>query len=135
MNITTKTTLGEQFSCSTTHLPSGSIVTTESPKEKGGKGSSFSPPELLGATLSSCMLNMLHYAASSRGVNVVGATAEAAVKEENLTVVSIDVSITVPNSASIPEDVRTILEKTTNRCPVHKALEAGTKITTKWTWA
>lgn len=127
MSATIKTTLGENFLCSTTHLPSGSTAKTDA-----ANGTSFSPPELVASALASCMLSMLHLTSTARGLNLTGTTAEASVNMVDHTILSIDIFITVPNF--VEESIRPILEKATDHCPVHKALDPGVNISTHWSW-
>lgn len=132
MNMTIETTLGPKLHCESFHKPSKAKATTDFPLEKGGTAESFTPPDLLAATLCSCMLSMLQYTAATRGININDAHASAYAVEENTTIKMIHVVINVPLPSST--EARGIIEKATEHCPVHKALEKSVNITTEWNW-
>lgn len=58
-----------------THLKSGSVIITDAPVDNQGKGSAFSPTDLLSTSLASCMLTVLGIAAETHGFSIDGATA------------------------------------------------------------
>lgn len=58
-----------------THLKSGSVMITDAPVDNQGKGSAFSPTDLLSTSLASCMLTVLGIASDTHGFSIEGATA------------------------------------------------------------
>lgn len=54
--------------CTITHGPSGAKLGTTPPRDNGGDGSSFSPTDLLGASLASCALSTLALQAGREGL-------------------------------------------------------------------
>lgn len=131
MNYVLKTTLNPQFHCETEHLITGAKTFTDLSKEKGGKGSSFCPMELLVSALCSCMLSMVQYTAASRGVNICSAETSAAIEEDGSTI-SVHLVFNIPLSVSA--EIKTFIEKAADHCPVHKTLNSSVKITTEWLW-
>ena len=71
--VTTATDLG-RFSCSATHKDSGAVLTTAAPLDNQGDGSSFSPTDLVGVALGTCMLTTMSMKAKSQGYAIDGAT-------------------------------------------------------------
>ncbi len=111
-----------QFHCNLVHEPSHSEIATDAPKDNQGKGELFSPTDLLGAALVSCVLTTIAIVAERDGVSVQGARAELE-KEMNpkpRRVRSLRTKITLP--AAIPVEYRSKLEHVALHCPVHASL-------------
>lgn len=108
--------------CELKHGPSGSAIETDAPKDNQGRGERFSPTDLMGAALASCILTTMAIVAERDGVKIEGARAET--EKEMIAsprrVASLKTRITLP--ASIPADYRTKLEHAAHHCPVHKSL-------------
>jgi uncharacterized OsmC-like protein len=58
------------------HGPSGKKIVTDLPEDNGGKGRTFSPTDLLAASLSSCILTIMSKAAIRDGLDLKGASVE-----------------------------------------------------------
>ena len=58
-----------------THGPSGAVLRTVPPRDNGGDGSSFSPTDLLGASLASCALTTMALLAAKEGLTFGDASA------------------------------------------------------------
>ena len=61
--------------CTAEHGPSKSTITTDAPVDNHGKGEAFSPTDLVGAALGTCMMTIVGIAAARHGVDVRGMTA------------------------------------------------------------
>ena len=121
--------------CRLTHGPSGSVISTDAPKDNNGKGEAFSPTDLVAAALGSCMLTVMGIAASRHNIELTGAVVD--VSKEMITaperrIGSLSVTLRMPKG--VPEDKRAMLEHTAHACPVHKSLHPDTKIPVTFTW-
>ena len=113
--------------CSLTHGPSGTGMETDAPQDNRGKGASFSPTDLVGAALGSCMLTTMGIVARDRGWNIDG-TAAHVEKEMGSTprrhIAKLTVALTMPSA--LDAEARKVLEETARTCPVATSL--GNKI-------
>jgi len=108
--------------CEITHEPSSSKIATDAPKDNNGKGELFSPTDLVGAALSSCMLTVMAIAAEKDGVELKGSRAEIT-KEMNANprrIAKLNVILHLPQS--VPHDYRKKIEAIANTCPVKQSL-------------
>jgi putative redox protein len=112
-----------QLHCSVTHGPSGNVISTDAPKDNQGRGEAFSPTDLLGAALGSCMLTVMGIYAQRHNIDITGATAH--VTKEMVTapvrrIGKLTLTIRVPKP--VPVEQRAIIERAANTCPVHQSL-------------
>src|SRR4051794_19125452 len=111
-----------QKHCELTHLPSGSRIETDAPKDNQGKGERFSPTDLMGAAFGSCILTTMALVAERDGLVIEGATAEV-VKEmlnQPRRIGALRVQVTLP--AKLTKEQRFKLEEAARHCPVHKSI-------------
>jgi uncharacterized OsmC-like protein len=109
--------------CTAIHKPSGKVIETDAPVDNHGKGESFSPTDLLAASLAVCYLTTMGIAAEERGINIKGATCNV---EKHMSadkprrVARLAANIIFP--AGVPLDKRGILEAVALHCPVSKSI-------------
>ena len=112
-----------QLHCTLTHEPSGSVISTDAPKDNMGRGEAFSPTDLLAAALGSCMLTVMGIAAARHNIDLKGTTVEVSKEMITAPVRRIgSITVTLHMSPGIPQDKRTMLEAAAHSCPVHKSL-------------
>jgi uncharacterized OsmC-like protein len=109
--------------CTAIHKPSGKVIETDAPLDNHGKGESFSPTDLLAASLAVCYLTTMGIAAEERGININGATCNI---EKHMStdkprrVARLAANIIFP--AGVPLEKRGILEAVALHCPVAKSV-------------
>lgn len=121
--------------CSAVHGPSGTVLSTDAPKDNQGRGESFSPTDLVATALGSCMLTVMGIMACSLGVDIAGTTASVEKEMANAPVRMIRqlaVKIHVPRAVS--EEHRQKLEAAAHSCPVHKSLHPDVQQPIQFTW-
>jgi putative redox protein len=114
--------------CKLTHGPSKSTIETDAPVDNKGKGERFSPTDLVGAALSSCILTTMAIVAERDGISLEGATAEVEkemVSQPTRRIGSLNVTVQLPTA--IPGEAREKLERAAHHCPVHKSLHPDVK--------
>jgi putative redox protein len=125
-----------ELHCTAVHGPSGARIATDAPVDNQGKGEAFSPTDLVGTALGTCMLTLMGIAARKHGWSIEGATAEvekAMVNDPVRRIGSLTVVIRVPGARD--ERVRSTLERAAMTCPVHASLKPEVTIPVRFEWA
>lgn len=129
MAVTIDVVYDGDLECTLTHGPSGDKMRTDAPTDNRGRGLHFSPTDLVGAGMGSCMLTVMGIVARDRGWDMKGATAKV-VKDMGAVprrhIAKLTVTITLPKA--LDEKARTTLERTALTCPVHASLGELTKV-------
>jgi len=123
MAVTLDVVYEGDLECTLTHGPSGDRMKTDAPVDNRGRGAHFSPTDLVGAAMGSCMLTVMGIVARDRGWDMKGATAKVAKDmgaEPRRHVAKLTVDITLP--AALDHKARAVLEGTARACPVHASL-------------
>ncbi len=110
--------------CELTHAPSQSRIETDAPVDNNGRGERFSPTDLVGAALSSCILTTMAIVAERDGVDIRGTTAEV---EKHMVLNPRRIGrlpVKVFMAKNIAPDYRRKLENAARTCPVHASLHA-----------
>ena len=109
--------------CTARHEPSGSVIETDAPVDNEGKGERFSPTDLVGAALGSCMSTIMGIIARRKGIDLAGLriTVEKAMsKDAPRRIVRLATRIHLPLPPDHPD--RAALERGALTCPVHQSL-------------
>lgn len=108
--------------CEVTHGPSGTKISTDAPVDNGGKGEAFSPTDLVGAALATCVVTTMAIVAERHGIAF--GTATATVTKEMTAaprkIASLPVIVKMPKGIEAKD--RILLEKAAHTCPVHRSL-------------
>ena len=104
------------------HGPSGREIPTAAPVDNMGDGSSFSPTDLLAASLGSCMVTTMAIVAGREGIPFQGAgfVLEKHMRSDPRRVDAVPVKIRMPRGLS--EEQRRKLENAARTCPVERSL-------------
>jgi len=121
--------------CTATHGPSDTSMTTDAPKDNMGLGASFSPTDLVGTALGTCMLTTMGIVAQRHNIDLTGSTAK--VVKEMVTaptrrIGKLTVEITVPTV--LTEEQQTRLREAALHCPVHKSLHPDVQLPVTFKW-
>lgn len=118
-----------------THGPSGGTLLTDAPVDNCGRGELFSPTDLVGAALGTCVLTILGIYAQKHGLEVAGASASVTKEMTAVPVRRISrltTRISVPLS---PENAhRQAIERAILSCPVHASLSSDMEKPIKFVW-
>ena len=118
-----------------THGPSGGTLQTDAPVDNCGRGELFSPTDLVGAALGTCVLTILGIYAQKHGLEVAGASASV---QKEMTAVPVrrisrlTTRVLIPLS---PEHThRQAIERAVLSCPVHASLSAEMEKPIEFVW-
>ena len=125
----------QKFTVQLTHLPSGTLIQTDAPRDNGGEGSSFSPTDLVGAALASCALTTMSLVASRSGIVFAGGSAavEKVMTPPPRRIASLELVLTLPGGLSATE--RGVLEEAATGCPVARSLHPDVSCPMRFVYA
>jgi putative redox protein len=123
--------------CRATHGPSGNMIQTEAPVDNGGTGGAFSPTDLVGAALASCVMTVMGIVAQRQGIDLRGMKAHAAKEMASAPVRRIGaltVVVTLPPGLTLSDEDRKRLEHAAEICPVKKSLHPDVQVKIDFTY-
>jgi putative redox protein len=106
-----------------THVASGTSIQTDAPVDNHGRGEAFSPTDLVGTALGTCILTTMAIVAERHQVDLVGSTVDVKKtmsQEPPRRIVQFDVDLYLP--ATLSESDRALLERVAHTCPVALSL-------------
>jgi putative redox protein len=121
--------------CKAVHNLSGTVLTTDAPRDNHGKGESFSPTDLVATALGSCILSVMGLKARGLNVDISGATAAVDKEMANAParkIKKITVKVRVPHMLSTEH--RQALEAAAYTCPVHKSMHPDVEMPIEIVW-
>ncbi len=120
--------------CEAKHGPSGSLIQTDAPADNQGKGEAFSPTDLVGTALGTCIATTMAIVAERHGVDLKGMTVQVSkeMSDGPRRIGRLTTKVYVPLPADHPQ--RELLEKTAVGCPVHRSLAAEMERPTEFFW-
>jgi uncharacterized OsmC-like protein len=117
-----------------THGPSNATLRTDAPKDNEGQGRHFSPTDLVGTAMATCMLTIMGIVARRHGLELRGATARADkhMSQNPRRIGRLPVVITVPGRFTAEQ--RQLLENAARGCPVHRSLHPDIDAPISFEW-
>ena len=112
-----------QLRTQATHVASGTSIQTDAPVDNHGRGEAFSPTDLVGTALGTCILTTMAIVAERHQVDLVGSTVDVKKimsQEPPRRIAQFDVELTLP--AALSEADRALMERVAHTCPVALSL-------------
>ncbi|AMR28014.1 osmotically inducible protein OsmC [Hymenobacter psoromatis] len=106
-----------------THTASGTVIQTDAPVDNHGRGEAFSPTDLVGTALGTCILTTMAIVAERHQVDLVGSSfrmEKIMSQEPPRRIAQLTVELHLPAALS-PAD-RALMERTAHTCPVALSL-------------
>ena len=111
-----------------THIASGTVIQTDAPVDNHGRGEAFSPTDLVGTALGTCILTTMAIVAERHQLDLVGASfrmEKIMTSEPPRRIAQLTVELHLP--AALGERDRALLERTAHTCPVALSLNPEIK--------
>ncbi|MBI5693488.1 MAG: OsmC family protein [Verrucomicrobia bacterium] len=122
--------------CQTRHGPSGSVLTTDAPKDNQGQGEAFSPTDLVATAFGTCIATTMAIAARKHGVELRGLQFKVTKEMSSdlpRRIARLTAEVTVPIPADHP--AAKPLEGAARACPVHHSLHPDVEKVITFRWA
>lgn len=120
---------------SVVHDDSGAEIRTAAPKDNQGDGTSFSPTDLVGAALGTCMVTLMALAAERNSINLGQpqfSVLKKMSKEPPRRIAELALEFHLP--AHLDPAARAIIEHAALTCPVSQSLAKETAIVTNFVY-
>lgn len=124
-----------ELRCEAIHAPSGTVMTTDAPRDNHGKGESFSPTDLVATALGTCMMTVMVIAARKLDVDITGSTVvvnKTMVVKPERRIGELAVVIRVPQA--LDEATKEALKAAALSCPVHHSMHPDIAMPIAFQW-
>jgi uncharacterized OsmC-like protein len=119
-----------------THTASGTVIQTDAPVDNHGRGEAFSPTDLVGTALGTCILTTMAIVAERHQVDLVGSSfmmQKIMSQEPPRRIAQLTIELHLPAALS-PAD-RALMERTAHTCPVALSLNPELKQEVRFVYA
>jgi putative redox protein len=119
-----------------THLQSKSAFETDAPTDNQGKGERFSPTDLVGTALASCMLTTMaikakHLEASLKGVEI---DVLKIMKSDPRRIGGLNLTFRYPQGFTASDKDKALLENIAMTCPVKESIHSDIDLQVDFNW-
>ncbi|MCG8578068.1 MAG: OsmC family protein [Flavobacteriales bacterium] len=113
------------------HLKSGTIVHTDAPVDNNGKGSCFSPTDLVASALCSCMLTIIgiHFSKNGRELSEISCEVKKVMASGPRRIAEVHIDFDFKENNFSEQELQTV-ERIAMSCPVANSLSADLKVIT-----
>jgi putative redox protein len=119
-----------------THTASGTVIQTDAPVDNHGRGEAFSPTDLVGTALGTCILTTMAIVAERHQVDLVGSSFQMEKimsTDAPRRIAQLTVELHLP--ASLSDADRALMERTAHTCPVALSLNPEIKQEVRFVYA
>ncbi|WP_336513937.1 OsmC family protein [Pollutibacter soli] len=119
-----------------THIQSNSDFETDAPTDNQGKGERFSPTDLVGTALASCMLTTMaikakHMEDDLKGIKI---DVQKIMVANPRRIGQLNLTFHYPDTFSPTEEQKTLLEDIAMTCPVAESIHPDIKLEVNFNW-
>jgi putative redox protein len=122
--------------CVAEHVPSGTTLTTDAPKDNQGKGESFSPTDLVATALGTCIMSVMGIAAREMQVDLRGT--KVTVNKEMIATPARRIGrllVVVEVPLVLDEASKQKLAAIAESCPVKQSMHPDLQMPIEFRWA
>jgi uncharacterized OsmC-like protein len=136
-SMTSTVTYSGELRTLSTHLQSGSSFETDAPTDNQGKGARFSPTDLIGTSLASCMITTMAIRAKDLEAKLIGLKAET---EKIMTSIprrkigGINITFHWTTGVEFTQEEKARLEEIAWNCPVKESIHSDIKVDVNFNW-
>lgn len=126
-----------ELRCRALHRPSGTDLVTDAPVDNQGRGEAFSPTDLVGAALGTCMLTIMGIRARKHGWNIDGTRVhvqKTMSSEGPRRITRLAVRLDVEASTALSEQAREVLTEAAHTCPVRLSISDAIDVPVQFVW-
>jgi putative redox protein len=137
MAMTSSVVYDGELRTSCTHLQSGSIFETDAPTDNQGKGERFSPTDLVGTALASCMLTTMAIRARAlegmiRGIRI---DVKKVMASNPRRISALHLTFHYPSGFAASPEQQAELEHIAMTCPVKESIHPDIELNIDFNWA
>ena len=134
--MTSTVTYSGELRTLATHLQSGSTFETDAPTDNQGKGARFSPTDLIGTSLASCMLTTMAIKAKELESRLHGVTIETlkVMTSAPRKIGGIQLIFQWPEDVFFSDQEKSKLEEIAWSCPVKESIHPDIKLEVNFNW-
>ncbi len=121
--------------CAAVHGPSQSLLETDAPVDNLGRGERFSPTDLIGTALATCVATTMAMVGDRLGIDLVGLTVRVRKHmsaDPPRRIARLEMEIAVPVAADHPQQARLIAAA--QGCPVRRSLHPEVDVVETFAW-
>jgi uncharacterized OsmC-like protein len=137
MAMTSSVVYDGELRTSCTHLQSGSIFETDAPTDNQGKGERFSPTDLVGTALASCMLTTMAIRARALEAMIRGIRIEVkkVMASNPRRISALHLTFLYPQGFSATPEQQKELEHIAMTCPVKESIHPDIELNIDFNWS
>lgn len=134
--MTSTVTYSGELRTLATHLQSGSTFETDAPTDNQGKGARFSPTDLIGTSLASCMLTTMAIKAKELESRLNGVSIETlkVMTSAPRKIGGIQLVFKWPEHVTFSDQEKSKLEEIAWSCPVKESIHPEIKLEVNFNW-
>ena len=119
-----------------THLQSGSSIETDAPTDNQGKGERFSPTDMVGTSLASCMLTTMAIRAKEMESSLVNVRidVEKIMASNPRRISALNLTFHFPENFTANKQQQSMLEDIAMTCPVKQSIHPEIKLDVQFNW-